>query len=81
MSNRTIVEINHDYAAKIRADEAAFSAALGQALNSDASYAWDALRGFGVTRLASAHHSDEREVYINGRSVDARNAMKARDGK
>ena len=70
MSNRTIIEINHDFGAKIKTDQAAFGAALSEALRTNADYAWDALRGFGATRIVTVRDTDERNVYVNGRRVE-----------
>lgn len=71
MSNRTIIELNHDWAAKIASDPAEAGAALAAALTRNDQPGWDALRQFGMTRIVTAHHTDERNVYVNGRKVEA----------
>jgi len=71
MSIRTIIELNHDYAHRIEADTQ-FTDLLSEALRTGSEQAWETLRRYGVTRLAQAHHSDERQVLINGRSSSPR---------
>lgn len=67
MSNRTIIEINHDFAHKIDREPEAFVSDLGTALRSGNRQAWEALERFGVRRAIMAHHSDARHVVVNGR--------------
>lgn len=65
MSQRTIAEFNHDYAHAIRADPDGFVQAIGYALNSGASEAWEELEHFGVRRAVQCHHSDDRKAVVN----------------
>ncbi len=71
MSNRTILEINHAFAAKIDADRAELGAAMSQALRPGTNeHAWLALRGFGITRIITLEDADKRTIYVNGRAVE-----------
>lgn len=67
MSVRTIVEFNHDYAHKIAQRHLDFMMTLDDALRTgDAKY-WEHLRQhYGVIRHTQCHHSDERQVIVNG---------------
>ena len=65
MSMRSIIEINHDFAYKIR-EEPEFQALLSNALTSGADRLWDQLRGFGVQRVVMVHHSTDRKVVAHG---------------
>jgi hypothetical protein len=67
MNYRTIVEFNHDYAARVADWQDDFVTLLGGVLRTGDQKHWEALGMFGVKRLAQCHHSDEREVLINGR--------------
>jgi len=62
MSNRTIVEINHDFWAKIKNDPEKFSALLLEYIRSLSHNAKDELRGFGCNTLATIHHTDEVSI-------------------
>lgn len=66
MSNRTILEINHDYTHVIKADPEAFVAAILEGLRAGYPQAWEDAKRFGVTRYVMAHHSDERRIAVNG---------------
>lgn len=71
MSNRSIVEFNHDYAATINARSAdEFVPLLMRALNNGFDSDWEKLRSFGIKRVIMAHHSDSRKVVINKREYD-----------
>lgn len=72
MSNRTIVEFNHDYTHEIRTDRGSFVSLLIAALNSGSEPEWQALEPYGVRRAVMAHHSDERSVLVNDRKYDLR---------
>lgn len=85
MSNRTIIEINHDFALKLDAERFDFMNLIGRVLrNSEDKPAWDELKRYGVTRHATVHHTDERVLYINGRAAQALREAKieqAEEGK
>jgi hypothetical protein len=65
MSNRTIIEINHDYAAAIERSPVEFVAQLSAALTSGAERDWAPLWRFGVTRVTQCHHSDDRKLVVS----------------
>lgn len=67
MSLRTVIEINNDYAFRLDRGGLEFMDALHSALLSGSDEAWDRLARYGVTRLVEHHHSDEREILVNGR--------------
>lgn len=62
MSNRTLIEINHDFAAYLNNPE--FVIRLRQYLSSASKEAAAALSPFGVKVLGMRHHSDQ--FYIEG---------------
>jgi hypothetical protein len=68
MSNRTIVEFNHDYAHRIADAGEPLAKLLDMALSSGAPDLWEALERFGIRRLAQRHHSDDLQVTVNGRA-------------
>lgn len=68
---RTLLELNHDWAAKIASDPAEAGAALAAALTRNDRAGWDALRQFfGMTKIATFDAPPEMvSVYVNGRKV------------
>ena len=73
MSNRTIVEFNHDLWDRIRDDPDGFVSAIREMLNSGVNGNPENKRGvdlegrlarFGVTTTPTSHHSEERRVII-----------------
>lgn len=70
MSNRTIVEFNHDYAGEIASDPDGFVRAVRAMLNNginlhpSSAERREPLSRFGVTATVTAHHSEERRVII-----------------
>lgn len=68
MSNRTIVEFNHDYTHKIDRDAVTFIRGLLNALRGGDRESWKALESFGVRQAIMAHHSDKRHVVVNERA-------------
>lgn len=66
MSQRSILEINHDFSHEIKAQPERFLQLLGTALGSGSDDCWDRLRGFGITRVVQVHHSTDRKVVISG---------------
>lgn len=66
MSQRTIVEFNHDRGYEIRNDPAGFVAAIRHMLNSGSgcSDVADTLKRYGITVTPTCHHSTERRVLI-----------------
>ena len=61
MSQRTIVEFNHDLTHKIRFSTE-FDRLLAIALASGSPDAWRPLERFGLRRIVQLHHSDERKI-------------------
>jgi hypothetical protein len=60
VSNRTIVEINHDYAGMIKGHEMDLAKMLVQALGSGEAQDWEPLRIYGIRFGIMAHHSSVR---------------------
>ena len=57
MSQRSVIEINHDYCYEIARDPEAFVKALDMALGSGSAQSWEPLRRFGIRRATQHHHS------------------------
>jgi hypothetical protein len=67
LSNRTIIEISHDFASDIALNQNHFMMLLGQYLRSCDKEAAEALKlHFGVNIIGTAHHSEKRIVIMNG---------------
>ena len=66
MSQRTIVEFNHDLVHRIDEHSLRFTCLIGDALASGSPADWEALEGFGIRRVVQCHHSDERKVVVRG---------------
>lgn len=62
MSNRTLIEFNHDYAGQIMADEEGFMLALGRYLNSADKIGEQGLERYGVRVIGMRHHSEPVNV-------------------
>jgi len=58
MSNRSLIEINHDMSAAIRSNPTAFVEMLLQYLASASSRNSMAMREFGVKAISMRHHSE-----------------------
>jgi hypothetical protein len=72
MSNRTILEINHDCSRAIDRQRFEFCEALQEVLRDSSSReGWSALSRFGVTKFVTAHHSDDYHVVVNGNDYSA----------
>lgn len=68
MSNRTIIELNHDYGHAIQRDPEAFIRFLTSHINSAGDpETIDALRHYGVIVVETVHHSTDRRVVIMGK--------------
>ena len=68
MSQRTIVEFNHDYAHEVGRDRGALSELLAAVMRSgrpDSEEEWR-LGRYGVRVLTSRHHSDSLRVEVGG---------------
>lgn len=69
MSNRTIVEINHDYACEIERAPVNFVVLLVRALSSGEATDWEPLRHYGIRFGVMTHHTTRRSCvtkYIDG---------------
>jgi hypothetical protein len=67
VSNRTIVEINHDRWHAIEMDPADFARDLVTFLGSASKRNADELEVYGFRVIETAHHSTDREVRVEGR--------------
>lgn len=67
MSQRSIIEVNHDCSHLINARSAdEFVPLLMRALGSGSEETWEPLRKFGIRRIVQVHHSTDRKVTISG---------------
>jgi hypothetical protein len=64
MSQRSVLEINHDRSHQIDAAPTAFIVLLNQALASGSDESWEPLRHFGVRRIIQVHHSTDYKVNV-----------------
>lgn len=64
MSQRTIVEFNHDQAHRIVKDGQLFLGLLERALKSGAVEDWKPLESFGVRRAVQRHHTERCRVVV-----------------
>lgn len=62
MSNRSLLEFNHDYAGDIKNDSTAFLETLRRYLNSADQGHAAALERFGVRRVSIRHHADKFHI-------------------
>lgn len=63
MSQRSIIEINHDIAGRVTETPAGqFELLLAQAIASGSDRAWAPLAHYGIRRIVQLHHSDDRKV-------------------
>lgn len=67
MSQRSIIEINHDFSYNLETFEAQriFMGMLLHAIASGSDDAWSPLRAFGIRRVTQCHHSDDRKVVVS----------------
>lgn len=65
MSQRSIIEINHDQSFAYRDGSAfEFMILMRRALASGSDESWEPLRRFGITRITQCHHSEDRKVVV-----------------
>lgn len=70
MSIRTILEFNHDYAYEITRFGPTMAILLEIALKSGDAGVWEELESrFGIRRVSTHHHSDDRKVMVAGREI------------
>jgi hypothetical protein len=68
MSQRTIVEINHDVPGLVSEELAeALYGLLMNAVRTGFPEDWEPLRRFGFTRITQCHHSEDRKVVVSNR--------------
>lgn len=65
MSNRTIIEFNHDLAQRIHDEPLAFALELSEYLRSTSHASRDRLKRYGARTLATIHHTDEVSIQFN----------------
>lgn len=72
MSQRSIVEINHDqsHAFETTNGKRLFVIVLLRALASGSDESWEPLKHFGFTRITQCHHSEDRKVVVAGREYE-----------
>lgn len=64
MSQRSILEINHDCFPPNGELAPIFVEMLRRALASGSDDSWEPLRRFGISRITQCHHSEDRKVVI-----------------
>jgi hypothetical protein len=64
MSQRSIIEINHDIARLSPLDISQFMQAWNRAIASGSDDAWAPLKSCGITRITQCHHSEDRKVVV-----------------
>lgn len=71
MSNRTVVEFNHDVWMKIEADRLGFAGAILEMLRGGGTpRAVEALEHYGVTYAGQRHHSDRCAVVYKHHKIE-----------
>lgn len=65
MSNRTIIEINHDFWPKIEAEPATFGMLIQRYTGACDPEVAEELRRFGCNVLGTVHHSDKIAISFN----------------
>lgn len=66
MSQRTIVEFNHDFAHDVEDNAEEVGKRLRRAMSSGDPKEWEKLAQFGIQRVVQAHHSDKRSAIVGG---------------
>lgn len=64
MSQRTVVEINHDVPGTVPGDQGRLYEMLMRAVASGSPESWEPLRRYGFTRITQCHHSEDRKVVV-----------------
>lgn len=67
MSQRSLIEINHDCSHEIARAPMEFAEHLQRALASGSDRSWEALKRYGITRITQCHHSEDRKVVVADR--------------
>lgn len=67
MSQRSILEINHDFSHElVDTGDRTFDSLLLRALASGSDESWEPLKAYGIRRIVQVHHSTDRKVVISG---------------
>lgn len=69
MSQRTIIEINHDCGKIDPGDFARFCALWNVAIGSGAKENWGDLEKWGIRRVTQCHHSEDRKLVVGAGSL------------
>lgn len=69
MSNRTLIEINHDFCGEIKKNHIEFIDDLCDYIRSGPARSKDRLERFGVRLLACRHHSDPFHIEWGGTTI------------
>lgn len=69
MSQRSVLEINHDCSSFIASDESHFVQLLLAALASGSDRSWDRLKRYGILRVTQCHHSEARKIVVSGGAI------------
>ena len=65
MSQRTIIEVNHDMARVAPGDQATFMRLWNIAIGSGSTESWEPLeRRWGIKRVVQCHHSSDRKAMV-----------------
>lgn len=64
MSQRSIIEINHDRCFISVTESQRFVELLQRAIASGSDEAWEPLKRWGIRRIIQSHHSEDRKVVI-----------------
>lgn len=62
MSNRTLIEINHDFG--FRMDNPDIARLLGRSVRSNDAQDWEKLEYFGIRKIVTRHHSDKATITL-----------------
>jgi hypothetical protein len=64
MSQRSIIEINHDLSHEIDREGGRVIDLLLRALASGSDRYWEPLRRYGINRIVQCHHSEDRKLVV-----------------
>ena len=68
MSQRTVIEINHDVPGMASGElRAKFYDLFMTAIASGSDRSWEPLRRYGFTKITQCHHSEDRKVVVADR--------------
>jgi hypothetical protein len=67
MSQRSIIEINHDVPGQVPGDQGRLYELLMRAIASGSDESWKPLERYGFRRITQCHHSEDRKVVVADR--------------